>query len=354
MDPREDPLIWASLSCTPRSRRGDTMAGGEVVIETFDSKVLRGNPLGDPTRRDVAIYLPPKFDTSKAYPAAYAIVGYSGTGKSLLAVDPLGEDLKTRLDRLIKSGKMGPMIVPMPDCFTRVGGNQYINSTATGRYDDYLVKEVVPFVESKYRVSRRGIWGKSSGGYGSVVHAMLHPDVWSAFADHSGDSLFEFCYIPDFPKALAAFREHGGPRRWLDWFWRQPVRRRTEFFPVLNTIGMAAHYSPNPRSPELGIDLPFDLTTGEWRPDVWARWRRWDPVNMVGRHVSALKKMRLSYIDCGTKDEWNLIWGARVLDEKLTTLGIQHVFEEFEEGHLNITFRYDRSLPLLSRALRAE
>jgi len=82
----------------------------------------------------------------------------------LLSVDPLGEDLKAKLDRLIRRGKMGPMIVPMVDCFTRVGGNQYINSSATGPYDDYLRKEVVPFVESRYRVSRRGIWGKSSGG----------------------------------------------------------------------------------------------------------------------------------------------------------------------------------------------
>src|SRR3990170_786756 len=114
------------------------MAGGEVVVETLGSNVLRGNPLGDPTRRDVAVYLPPKYDPNKRYPAAYGVVGYTGTGKSLLNVDPLMEDLKTKLDRLIRSGKMGPMIVPMVDCFTRVGGNQYINSAATGRYDDYL------------------------------------------------------------------------------------------------------------------------------------------------------------------------------------------------------------------------
>src|SRR5713226_4959954 len=138
------------------------MAAGEIVSESFDSDVLKGNPLGDPTKRDITIYLPPKYDPNHRYPAAYAIVGYTGTGKSLLSVDPLGEDLKAKLDRLIRTGKMGPMIVPMVDCFSKVGGNQYINSTATGRYDDYLRKEIVPFVESKYRISRRGIWGKSS------------------------------------------------------------------------------------------------------------------------------------------------------------------------------------------------
>src|SRR2546430_8960528 len=215
---------------------GIRMAGGEVVIERFDSEVLKGNPFKDPTHRDVAIYLPPKYDPRKRYPAAYGIVGYTGTGKSLFGVDPLGEDLKTKLDRFIRPGKMGPMIVPMVDCFTRVGGNQYINSTATGRYDDYLRHEIVPQVESKYRVSRRGIWGKSSGGYGSIVQGMLHPDTWSALADHSGDALLGFCYVMDFPKALAAFRPRGGPAEWLRWDWPGADRRREGEGPGPETI----------------------------------------------------------------------------------------------------------------------
>ena len=328
------------------------MAGGEVVIDSFDSDVLRENPLHDPTRRDVAVYLPPRYDPNKRYPAAYAIVGYTGTGQMLLGVDPLGEDLKDKLDRLIRTGRMGPMIVPLVDCFTKVGGNQYINSSATGRYDDYLRKEIVPFVESKYRVGRRGIWGKSSGGYGSIVHGMLHPDTWSGLADHSGDALFELCYIQDFSKALEAFRDHGGPAAWLRWYWRQPNRRREEFYPVLNTVGMAAHYSPNPRSKELGTDFPFDLETGEWRPDVWARWRAWDPVNMLDRYGKALRRLRLVYIDCGTKDQFNLIWGARTLHRKLTALRVRHVYQEFDDTHSNISYRYDVSLPLLWKALK--
>src|SRR2546425_12227377 len=113
----------------------------------------------------------------------------------LLGVDPLGEDRKSRLDRLIRTGKMGPMIVPLVDCFTRVGGNQYINSGGTGRYDDYLRKELVPFVESKYRVSRRGIWGKSSGGYGSIGQGMLHPVQWSSHGALLGDVLVAFLFI---------------------------------------------------------------------------------------------------------------------------------------------------------------
>lgn len=103
----------------------------------------------------------------------------------------------------------------------------------------------------------------------------------------------------------------------------------------------------------MGIDFPFDLKTGEWRPEVWERWRAWDPVNRVARSKAALRRLRLVYIDCGTKDEFNLIWGARTLHAKLGAMGIRHVYEEFEDGHMSITYRYDTSLPLLSRALKA-
>src|SRR2546428_9606737 len=157
---------------------GIRMAGGEVVIERFDSEVLKGNPFKDPTRRDVAIYLPPKYDPRKRYPAAYGIVGYTGTGKSLFGVDPLGEDLKMKLDRLIGTGKMGPMIVPMVDCFTRVGGNQYINSTATGPYDDYLHREIIPFVQRRYKHPRLRRRGKASSGYRVIVQVMVLPNAF--------------------------------------------------------------------------------------------------------------------------------------------------------------------------------
>lgn len=102
----------------------------------------------------------------------------------------------------------------------------------------------------------------------------------------------------------------------------------------------------------MGIDFPFDLETGEWRPDVWERWRRWDPVNMIDRYASRLRRMRLVYIDCGTADQYNLIWGARALHRKLAKHRIKHVYQEFDDTHSFITYRYDVSLPLLYRALK--
>src|SRR5262249_34107425 len=151
-----------------------------------------------------------------------------------------------------------PVVIAAPDCFTRVGGNQYINSTATGRYEDYLLREVLPFVRSTYPVERWGVFGKSSGGYGAITLAMRNPDAFDAFADHSGDSNFELGSIADFDDALDQYREAGGPAKWLEQFWADENRHRKKFHKPLNVLGMAAHYSPNPTSPHLGVDFPFD------------------------------------------------------------------------------------------------
>jgi enterochelin esterase-like enzyme len=324
---------------------------GRLIVHRLQSDVLRGNPLGDATERDLHVYLPPGYDEAKRYPAVLALAGFTGTGASLFNVDPLGEDLKRRLDRLITGGACPPIIVAAPDCFTRVGGNQYINSTATGRYEDYLVREVLPFVERAHPVGRWGVAGKSSGGYGAIILGMRHAGTFSALADHSGDANFELCYMHELGDALDRFREAGDPAKWLKAFWADNNRHRKKHMKALNMLAMAAHYSPNPSSPHLGIDFPFDLATGELRPDVWERWRAWDPVNLVAEHAEDLKKLRLIYIDCGSRDEWNLQWGARALAAKLRKHGLSPHYEEFDDGHMSISYRYDVSLPMLAKAL---
>lgn len=329
-----------------------THAAGTVEVHRLDSEILRGNPFGDPAERDLHVYLPPGHDPTEPTPALLALTGFTGTGAMLFNVDALGEDLRRRLDRLILSGACPKVIVVAPDCFTRVGGNQYINSSATGRYEDYLLEEVMPFVAARHRIKAWGVFGKSSGGYGAIMLGMRHPDAFLALADHSGDACFELCYMPDFGAALDAYREAGGPARWLERFWADDNRHRRRWMKPLNILGMAAHYSPNPDAP-LGFDLPFDTETGELRPDVWDRWRALDPVNLVDRHAKDLARMRLIYIDCGMRDEFNLHWGARALANKLRRAGLDPRHEEFDDGHMSISYRYDVSVPLLAKALES-
>src|SRR5260221_13594121 len=118
-----------------------------LVTHRIDSKLLAGNPLGDPAERDLTVYLPPGWSetSDQEWPALLAITGFTGRGRMLFNDDPLGEGLDRRLDRLIHSGACPPVIVAAPDCFTRLGGNQYINSSAVGRYEHHLLDEILPF-----------------------------------------------------------------------------------------------------------------------------------------------------------------------------------------------------------------
>jgi enterochelin esterase family protein len=283
------------------------------------------------------------------------LAGFSGSGESLLNRQAWVETVPERADRLVRAGRMAETIVVMPDGMTRYGGSQYLNSSATGRYEDHLVRELVPWVDRRFRTvphaGARAIAGKSSGGYGALVHAMRHPDVWGAVACHSGDMYFPYCYLPDFPRCCDVLARHGGRvERFLQAWARMPSRASRDLFPAINTIAMASCYSPNPRSP-LGFDLPFDPATGELREAVWRRWLARDPVTMVDRYRASLRRMRLVYLDCGTRDEYHLHHGARILARRLRRHGIRHVHEEFPDGHSNVQYRYDRSFALLSRAL---
>lgn len=343
---------------TPRRRsRRPPQAAGHVVVLTLQSRVLRRNAAGDPHVRELAVYLPPGYDaTPERYPVLVALAGFLGTGRTMLNVSAWGETLPERLDRLQRRGVIGPMIVAMPDCFTRYGGSQYLDSSATGRYASHLVDEIVPLLDARLRTlpgpRHRGIFGKSSGGYGALLHAMSRPDVFGAVACHSGDMAFEYCYLPDFPKLLQQIQRHGGVQGFLRAFDRAP-HKTGEQIAALNILAMAACYSPHRRRP-LGIGLPMDPETGAIDARVWERWLEHDPVRMVPRFAANLRRLRLVYLDCGGRDEYNLLWGARQVAAKLRRARVRCVYEEFDGGHRDIAYRLDRSLPLLWDAVRPQ
>jgi S-formylglutathione hydrolase FrmB len=329
---------------------------GRIEILSHSSEVLRGNPLRDPAQRDTYCYLPPGYDGSTTrYPVIFFLPGYTGTGRMLLNFDPFAESMDRRLDRLIGSDAMPPAIIVMPDCFTRYGGSQYVNSPAVGRYEDYVIDELVPLVDERLRTSpgrdHRAVTGKSSGGYGAMRLAMRHPDIFGAFGSHSGDCYFEHCFKPDFPKFFMQLEKYGGVEAFLRAFDAMP-KKQHEATMTLMMLAMAACYSPNAASP-FGFDLPMDEKTGEIRADVWERWLAEDPVQMVPHHAQALRSMKAIYLDAGLKDEWNLHLGARIMCSRLDALGVKYIHEEFDDGHMGVVYRYDRSLTVLAKAISA-
>ncbi len=336
------------------SRRVSAGGGGRVAVLRHCSQVLAGNALGDPCERDLYCYLPPSYHTSdRRYPVVYFLSGFTGTGRMLFNFDPFAQSLDQRLDRLVAAGAMPEIICVAPDCFTRLGGSQYCDSTATGSYESYVCDEIVPFVDERLRTQigpqHRGVTGKSSGGYGALRLGMRHPDVFGALGSHAGDAYFAFCYLPDFPKFVLGIERHGGVERFVRAFAQMPKKTK-DAMEVMNILAMAACYSPKPQAP-LGIDLPVSLPGGEIRPDVWDRWLENDPVYMAKRHAGALRSMKAIYLDAGLRDEFNLQLGARILCSRLDDLRISYLHEEFDDGHMGIVYRYDRSLVELAKVL---
>jgi len=333
-------------------RRDHTAVPGQIHRLKLESGVLKGNLLGDPIERIIDVYVPAKHD-GRGLPLLVDLVGFTAGGPAHTNWKNFQENLPERLDRLIASGDMAPCVVALPDCFTKLGGNQYINSAAVGRWDDFLLTECVPFVEQTFACGgpgRRGCFGKSSGGYGSITHALLHPDFWSAAASHSGDMAFEWCYLPDFPKLLRALAKHGGSiQKWIEAFYAAPKTKDSDVHDLM-TLAMCATYDPDP-SAYFGVRLPVTMDTCEIIPERWANFRMWDPCVMVGERGAGLKKLKSLYIDCGDTDQYNLVYGARRLHRSLEQLGVPHTYEEFPDDHTAVDYRMDKSLPILAKAL---
>ncbi|AHC50637.1 esterase [Sulfolobus acidocaldarius SUSAZ] len=313
-----------------------------VKSEVIDSQYLKNNPLNDPSSRKVYTLEVNPFSSPTLI---VYLSGFLSSSISLLNYDPLVENFDQKLTRLSKEGKIDNMVVLLPDTFTYVGGNQYINSPAVGLYEDFIVRELIPYFKDKYHAQNVVLMGKSSGGYGAMVLGMKYPRIVSGVVNHSGDAYFEYIYIPMFPRVLKHLRKFSSPKEWLKHFWERSDRKRKDLLDTLILVAMSAFYSPQ----DTDILLPFELETGEINYSIWNMWLEKDPVRIVDKMYDNLRNLKLLYIDVGNKDEFKLDIGLRILHEKLNKHGVNHFYEEYDGGHFNMSFRYDISLSLVSR-----
>jgi S-formylglutathione hydrolase FrmB len=331
---------------------------GRVDEHVIDSQALTGNPLGDPHQRPIWVYTPPGYDADagRRYPSIYVIQGLTGQldmwrNRKAFAPNPI-----ELTDMLFAADTVPAAIVVYVDCWTSLGGSQFLDSPATGRYHTYLCDEVVPFVDARYRTlaarDHRGIAGKSSGGYGAMVTPMLRPDLFGGLATHAGDALFEASYQPDIREAVRALRDAYDFS--YDSFWAdlrsRPGRPKKTDGPLLNVYCMAACYSADADGT---VQLPFELRTGRLRPEQWERWLAWDPVRMAPDHATDLRNMRAVWIDAGRSDDFYLDLGAAAFHAELEKLGVRDAvhFELFDGTHANIEWRYPLALGFLAERL---
>ncbi|REJ75996.1 MAG: esterase family protein [Acidobacteria bacterium] len=311
---------------------------GRIVSEVLKSDLLVDTATGEDPNRSVAVYLPPSYDSSpqRRYPVLYLLHGIADTEKTWLRSwndENTGyEGLPAVMDRGIERGKFGEFIVVMPDQRTKWFGSFYVNSTATGNWADFTAKDLVSFIDNKYRTipdsENRAIAGHSMGGYGAITLGMKYPDVFTtvygmnpAIIDWGGDLTIE---QPGFRTVIEA----KSPEELL--------QSRSVF--VLGAITVCQAFSPNPSKPPYFCDHPFKIVDGRLVPSEpgFSKWAENSPIRMVPKYRENLSKLNALKFDSGYEDEFRFIpVNSRLLSLALTNNGIDHVFEEYNGDHRN-------------------
>ncbi|MGV6853054.1 MAG: alpha/beta hydrolase [bacterium] len=330
---------------------------GTVQTVRVKSEHLKDNPWGDPSVRDMPIYLPPGYASSdKKYPVCYYLAGYTNSGPGKVSWQSFSENLVQRIDRLIRENKMGEVIVVFPDCFTTLGGNQYIDSKGVGRYASYIIEELIPFVDDHYHTladrKHRAVLGKSSGGYGSFMFGMKYSQYFNAIASHSGDAGFEAVFGVELPVMLTRLSKYESIESFLRTFWSTEKVNGNDIH-LLMMLGMAASFDPleNQFPP---IQLPVNRETSTRIQERWKCWLQHDPVTLIEQQSvqNNISQLDLFYFDCGRYDQYNIHYGNRILAKTLEKLNLDHIYREFIGTHSNTDSQYDVSLPLIYKAIK--
>jgi len=285
----------------------------------------------------MTIYLPPSYDSSsKIYPVIYLLHGHGGDEQSF--VGDLGEELVVFLiDGMINEGLVKEMILVMPDGKSKYGGSYYLNSELTGNYEDYIVYEIVDYVDENYRTihdrNGRAIAGASMGGYGSITLAMKHPDIFSSVVSLSPPLGFDTMaeeLIPEVLRENPDVMADPGPN----------AKQYTSYI-----YSLSAALSPNLDNPPFFVDLPLEYPSGQVVEPVKQRWLEGDPFTMLSTYGDSLRKMNGIYIDMGNEDLLGFNAAGDIFHQELIDMGIKHEYNIFQGGHSDNVV--DRAVALL-------
>ena len=280
---------------------------------------LEGNLEGDAVDRDVLVFLPPSYATSKSkrYPVVYALHGYS------IGAEQWSKEIHVpqTIEGAFATGDK-EVIVVLPDSKTVHNGSMYSSSVTTGDFEKFIARDVVTYIDAHYRTiaerNSRGLVGHSMGGYGASRIGMKYPEVFGSL------------YIMS-PCCMSA--RAGGPAN--DTLEKAVAAAKTPEdlaklpFGVRAQLASAAAWSPNPKSPPLYLDLP--TKDGVTQPDVLARWAANAPLAFVDQYIGNLKQYHAISIDVGDKD--GLKVDAGKLHDILTSYGIVNSFEVYPGTH---------------------
>jgi S-formylglutathione hydrolase FrmB len=309
----------------------DQFPQGQIVVERLTSEALKNSGGENPTRR-ITVYLPPDYDkTTNRYPVIYYLHGFTWSDSLQIASDHFDK----LLDKAIATGKIRPLVVVMPNQHTLYRGSWYTNSTLTGNWSDFTAKDLVQFIDAKYRTianeESRGIVGHSMGGYGAIKIGMQFPDVFSSVYALSPGLLG---LVKDFGYNSQAFRRANKVQT------HEELINYQSFDDVLANcaVAMGRTFTPNPANPPFYADLPFVYEGEKLKIDyeVLAKWNENSPIEMADNFVGNLKKLKAIKLDWGRNEEISSIpLSCQIFSQKLENLGVNHYAEEYIGTHGN-------------------
>nr|MBA3646825.1 alpha/beta fold hydrolase [Gemmatimonadaceae bacterium] len=288
--------------------------------------------LGDSADRAVSIYLPPGYSASRArrFPVVYLLHGFGADNYTTWIAGRLQNlNVRVSMDSLIAAGKVGEMIIVMPSARNRYDGSFYANSPVTGNWEDFIVRDLVGFVDRHFRTIRsreaRGLGGFSMGGYGALRLGMRHPETFAAIYALS-------------PCCLDPIRmESGGMKKtWASTIaLRDTSQIRTAGFNSNLVLALAAVYSPDTTRAPFFVNYPFRINGDSLVPEplTVAKWK--SVVSEIPEYAANLRRMKIGF-EAGRSDGFaDIPRNVTDLDRALTGLGIPHRYEIFEGTHGN-------------------
>jgi pimeloyl-ACP methyl ester carboxylesterase len=317
-----------------------TLSAAQLDVLDIPGATLRDNPLGDPPARRLAVFTP---DGTKSDVPMAMVIYLPGWGGS--SEDAIAQGRSAWYGRVVDemAARKSPVRIAVVDGRSRYGGSQFLNSTATGRYADYVASEIAPTLDARYAQAPRGCWisGHSSGAYGALLLAMNHHEKFAAVIALSPDSDFDITHRPLVeqpavravaPADLEAAMAPAGKSRLPGDGLAQLI------------MGLCANYAPVAGQPRR-FEWLYDAR-GQWRAEAWQRWLDLDPLTLVRQNVGAFAPAQRIYLDGAEHDEFGANIGARKIHEVLRTRKSPVTFHE-SPGHHS-----DRLSERLVRGLR--
>jgi len=295
---------------------------GSIVEREIQAKTLEKSMIGTKSLRKLSVYLPAGYETSQQrYPVIYMLPNPIGDFRE----DFTRHHAAALFDQAIASKSLPPCIVVVTDFSTPLGPSWYANSPVTGLWEDFAVKELVPYVDSNFRTlaksSSRAIIGTFIGAYGALRLGILHPEVFgTVYAMQpvgTGSGVQVFTSRPDWN-----LMTHATSLEEL---------RNAGFSTLFISIFQA--FLPDTAHAPLYVDLPVHETAGASEVDVerMAQLRsRFFISDLVSQHLDQIKQLRALKMDWSRNDSiYDHVYSNQNLTHLLNEYGIAHEAEEF-------------------------